>query len=339
MSSNRFSTTSMGSSSTTRVSSRGNSRDPSSPYPGETPVVILRVQVLSCQDLEAKNRNGYSDPFVIVSVLGKRFQTPVCKRDLNPIYGPKEATFDFPIYASYVHQLGTLDFVVWNKGLIGNNHLGQYSLPIDRWFNGTAFAFNAPDNQPFSVGLISPRPATTVRGTMLIKVGFVHSPNSTSPPDFGKTYNALMNTVLVPSLADKDHFGVVVLEICGAKDLPKWPNVTRMGWEMDPFVEVSIGEEVKRTRVVQHSVNPVWDEQLLFHVRERDLSLPIRLSVFDWDRFTSNDLVGWAEIKIATLVERAAKKDLNTGSMLELELPLVKQPRRVYNVTPTITFR
>src|SRR6266702_3919183 len=108
---------------------------------------------------------------------------------------------------------------------------------------------------------------------------------------------------------------------------------------MDPFVEVSTGKEVLRTRVVRHSRNPVWDEQLLFHVGEHELSLPLRLTVFDRDRIASNDYVGEAEINIATLVERAAKKDLNTGYMHEFELPLIpaKKPGRVYNLTPTIT--
>ncbi len=59
-----------------------------------------------------------------------------------------------------------------------------------------------------------------------------------------------------------------MLEICGAKDLPKWPNselssntaspltgsqVARIGWDMDPFVEVSIGNKiVGTTPVIQH---------------------------------------------------------------------------------------
>ena len=32
------------------------------PLPGEHPIVMLRVQVLSCANLLAKDRNGSSDP-------------------------------------------------------------------------------------------------------------------------------------------------------------------------------------------------------------------------------------------------------------------------------------
>ncbi|KAH8991219.1 C2 domain-containing protein [Lactarius akahatsu] len=143
-----------------------------------------------------------------------------------------------------------------------------------------------------------------------------------------------------------DHVGIVVLYIHGAKDLPQWPNMTRTGWDMDPFVKVSIGEEVKSTKVIRHKLDPVWDEELLFHVRQQDLQVPIRLAIFDWDRFTRNDLVGLAEINVT---EWAASKGPNTAlhpvdlpSVLDFnDLLLTKNPdpSRAYTRTPTITFR
>ncbi|KAH9059650.1 hypothetical protein EDB87DRAFT_752747 [Lactarius vividus] len=111
---------------------------------------------------------------------------------------------------------------------------------------------------------------------------------------------------------------------------------------MDPFVEVSIGNEVAGARVVQHSLNPVWDEQLLLHVRKQDQSLPMRLAVFDMENFTSNDTIGKAEIDIATLVGSSGKKDSNPDHTLtihEFDLLLTKNPKRVYQTTPTITSR
>ncbi|KAH9011309.1 C2 domain-containing protein [Lactarius pseudohatsudake] len=190
-----------------------------SPDPGETPVVRLRVQVVSCRGLVAMDRGGSSDPFVTVSLLGKQFQTPVIKKNLDPEYEPKDATFDFPIYISLGPKLDTLKFVVWDKDIISNDYLGEYSLPVNRWFRGTAFDFDDSNNQPFPVHLVSSRPMTKpVGGTMNLKVGFVHPSDSTHQVDFGSIYNKLT--------ADNKHFkaGIVVVDIGGIKNLPNWRN-------------------------------------------------------------------------------------------------------------------
>ncbi|KAH9014405.1 C2 domain-containing protein [Lactarius hengduanensis] len=329
----------------TRIFRRVTSSDSSTPNRGEAPVVVLRVQVLSCQDLVAKDSNGKIDPYVVVSLMGKQSKTPVCKKNLNPVYKAKEATFDFPIYMSLVNKLGTLDFSVWDKDLIGkDDFLGNYALPIDQWFNGTAFAFNVPDNQDFPVVLKS-----SPHGSMRIKVGFVPF-NSTSQPDFERIYNALKSAVqdLAPSVTD--NVGTVIVDIIRAKDLPKWPNMTRTGFDMDPFVQVSIGELVQSTRVISHERNPVWDERLSFRVSKHDLSQAIRIAVFNRDRITRNDYVGGAEISIATLVERAAKRgrhaelypdDLPTIDDFELPLNLTKKQggcMRLFQLSSSVLF-
>ncbi|KAH9053795.1 C2 domain-containing protein [Lactarius vividus] len=346
--SNIFSTAPMTSSSTVAEPGRTtqhtfsrlwSSRDTSSPYPSETPVVILRMQILSCWNLAVRNRSGYNDPYVIVSGLGKKYKTPVCERNLNPVYEAKDATFDFPIYKSLLHKIGTLEFVVWHKDRLRDDYLGEFALPVDKWFIGTALAFNDAHNRPFSVNLVSSR-RYSVSGAVDIKSGFVQPHDSEGLLDFGEIYHTL---ILAPPV------GAIVLDICSAKNLPKWPNLVRPGWDMDPFVEVSIDNKiVGTTPVIQHSRNPVWEKQMCFPLYQTDLLFSMQLTVIDRNKLSKNDYVGVANINIAELAEMAPKKDPKTGlypdtnlTMHEFECPLtpIRYPTKVYTPTPTITYR
>jgi hypothetical protein len=73
------------------------------------------LQVLSCTNLLAKDRNGSSGPFVVASVLNNKHNTPVAKRTRNPTYAAKDATFELPIYLSLADRLGVLELVVWDN--------------------------------------------------------------------------------------------------------------------------------------------------------------------------------------------------------------------------------
>jgi phosphatidylserine decarboxylase len=127
-------------------------------------------------------------------------------------------------------------------------------------------------------------------------------------------------------------------------------QVIRTGWDMDPFVVVSFGKKVFRTRVIRHCLNPVWDEKLLFHVREYEGSFSIQLTVLDWDKLSSNDYVGDAAIEVADLAANVPKKDPNTGLYPEQDddtafqqfcLPLTTTKEAAWDAKqpPKITFR
>lgn len=102
---------------------------------------------------------------------------------------------------------------------------------------------------------------------------------------------------------------------------------------MDPFVVVSFGKKVFRTRVIRHSLNPTWDEKLLFHVRRYETSFKVQMTVLDWDKLSSNDHVGDARFDVSELVKDAPQPDPRTGlydeaedgshPMKEFHLPLV----------------
>lgn len=107
--------------------------------------------------------------------------------------------------------------------------------------------------------------------------------------------------------------GVVLLEVRHGKDLPRMKNMTRTGWDMDPFVVISFGKKIFRTRVIRHSLNPTWDEKLYFHVRNGESKFNVDFSVLDWDKLSANDHVGDVSLPLQELVSKAPKPDIDTG--------------------------
>lgn len=57
------------------------------------------------------------------------------------------------------------------------------------------------------------------------------------------------------SLSGNDILGICFLEVKNAKNLPRWKNVARVSFDMDPFVIVSFGQKVFRTRVIRHDLS------------------------------------------------------------------------------------
>ena len=94
------------------------------------------------------------------------------------------------------------------------------------------------------------------------------------------------------SLPSDDILGMCFVEIVGASDLPKWKNMTRLSFDMDPFVIIAFGHKIFRTSVVRHSLNPNWNERLWFQVRRHEAGHNLLFSVYDWDKVSSNDFVG-----------------------------------------------
>ncbi|KAI6039702.1 phosphatidylserine decarboxylase-domain-containing protein [Pisolithus marmoratus] len=168
---------------------------------------------------------------------------------------------------------------------------------------------------------------------------------------FSRKSGAPQNNYEYNFSAANDIVGIVMLEVQGATDLPKLKNMTRTGWDMDPFVVISFGKKVFRTRVIRHCLNPVWDEKLLFHVRRYETSFKVMLTVLDWDKLSSNDYVGDAKFDISDLVKDAPQPRAGLGlydldedgshAMKEFNIPLGTSKEVGWEArhTPMLRFR
>ncbi|KAJ3761334.1 phosphatidylserine decarboxylase-domain-containing protein [Lentinula raphanica] len=185
---------------------KGSGRNMQNPIEGESPLVLLRVQVVACTDLLAKDRNGFSDPFATVSLPPHptRHTTPVSKRTLNPCFPASQSTFDFPIYLSLADHLGVLEVVIWDKdyfpvekiGMGRKEYLGEVGISLEDWFSIRqpgdqlrSLGWNEEGNTPFSIPLASTRSNTHAQGTVQLKIGFR---NPDVGIDFEEVYNELL---------------------------------------------------------------------------------------------------------------------------------------------------
>ncbi|KAK3722488.1 phosphatidylserine decarboxylase [Vermiconidia calcicola] len=110
-----------------------------------------------------------------------------------------------------------------------------------------------------------------------------------------------------------DVAGVLFLEINRVTDLPPEKNSTRTTFDMDPFVVTSLGKKTYRTKVVNHNLNPVFDEKLVFQVQNHEVNYSLGFAVVDRDKFSGNDFVGTTNFPVDKIKRLAPEADPDTG--------------------------
>ncbi|KAI3495542.1 hypothetical protein L1887_37885 [Cichorium endivia] len=94
----------------------------------------------------------------------------------------------------------------------------------------------------------------------------------------------------------------------------------------DPYVMLCLGNQSVKTRVIKSNLNPVWNEKLMLSIPD-DLP-PLKVIVFDKDKFTTDDYMGEAEIEIEPLV--SAARALENGNANEAEKKLLEDKDKPY---------
>jgi Ca2+-dependent lipid-binding protein len=70
-------------------------------------------------------------------------------------------------------------------------------------------------------------------------------------------------------------------------------NLLGKGGSSDPLARVQVGSlPEQRTRTIMKCLDPVWNEEFRFEIRNADHNLTI--IVEDWDQFSGNDFIGFA---------------------------------------------
>ncbi|KAL8160671.1 hypothetical protein V2J09_002208 [Rumex salicifolius] len=85
----------------------------------------------------------------------------------------------------------------------------------------------------------------------------------------------------------------------------------------DPYVVIKVGKQKVKTRVIKSNCNPEWNEEHTLSIS--DPEIPIKLCVFDYDRFSRDDSMGEAEIDIKPYMEslKMGLRELPVGTAVK----------------------
>ncbi|KAI5244212.1 hypothetical protein E4T42_07145 [Aureobasidium subglaciale] len=90
--------------------------------------LVLRVQVLEGRNLAPKDKNGTSDPYLVITLGDAREATSVIDKTLNPKWNQ---TFDLPI--SGISSL-LLEAVCWDKDRFSKDYMGEFDVALEDIF-------------------------------------------------------------------------------------------------------------------------------------------------------------------------------------------------------------
>ncbi|PGH23110.1 phosphatidylserine decarboxylase [Polytolypa hystricis UAMH7299] len=94
---------------------------------GDSKLLILKTNVISGRDLAAKDRNGTSDPYLVVTLGDSRESTPPISKTLNPEWN---VTFELPVMG-----VPLIEAICWDKDRFGKDYMGEFDIPLEDIFS------------------------------------------------------------------------------------------------------------------------------------------------------------------------------------------------------------
>ncbi|KAF8977935.1 hypothetical protein BGZ52_006573, partial [Haplosporangium bisporale] len=115
------------------------------PREGDTPA-RMRIHISRAKDLASKDLNGFSDPYIKISVGGHKFTTAVVPKSLNPTWN---VSFDFDLETQSIPD--EVRFMMWDKDWVSkDDFMGCLIVPLDSasiWADAVPRHFDDPANK------------------------------------------------------------------------------------------------------------------------------------------------------------------------------------------------
>lgn len=223
----------------------------------------LKVNIIRAKNLRAKDKNGFSDPYVKMYLLpgprkATKLNTKTIPRTLNPEWNEH---FIYYGISEEDRQKKTLRMLVMDKDSLGSDFLGECRVPLKKLCSGMEKNFNLYLDHAMPVEKVV---STSERGKILV----------------GLTYNAQQGLLYVSIRKCVELIG---LDASGFSD---------------PYVKVTITPMTARTQrqktaTKKKTLNPEFNETFAFSIPLSELpTKTLKVEAFDYDVAKHDDYIG-----------------------------------------------
>ncbi|KAL3752098.1 hypothetical protein ACJRO7_012854 [Eucalyptus globulus] len=261
----------------------------------------LYVRVVKAKELPGKDVTGTCDPYVEVKLGNYKGVTRHFEKKSNPEWNQVFAFSKERIQAS------SLEVVVKDKDVVRDDFMGRSMFDINE------IPKRAPPDSPLAPQWyrLEDRKGEKVKGELMLAIwmgtqadeAFPDAWHSDAAAVAGEAVSRIRSKVYLSPKLWYVRVNVIEAQDLVPSDKSRYPEV---------FVKAILGNQALRTRISQSkSVNPMWNEDLMFVVAE-PFEEPLILSVEDRLGGNKDDVLGRCMIPLQNLQRRLDHKPVNT---------------------------
>ncbi|XP_058154766.1 myoferlin isoform X2 [Dasypus novemcinctus] len=255
----------------------------------------IRVRVIEGRQLSGNNIR----PVVKVHMCGQTHRTRI-KRGNNPFF---DELFFYNVHMTPSELMDEIISIrVYNShSLRADCLMGEFKIDI-------GFVYDEPGHAVMRKWLLLNDPEDTSSGSKgYMKVSmFVLGTGDEPPPekqDRDNDSDDVESNLLLPA-GIALRWVTFLLKIYRAEDIPQMDDAFSQTVKelfgggadkknlVDPFVEVSFAGKKVCTNIIEKNANPEWNQVVNLQIKFPSMCEKIKLTVYDWDRLTKNDVVG-----------------------------------------------
>nr|XP_036871621.1 myoferlin [Manis javanica] len=264
----------------------------------------IRVRVIEGRQLSGNNIK----PVVKVHICGQTHRTRI-KRGNNPFF---DELFFYNVHITPSELMDeTISIRVYNShSLRADCLMGEFKIDV-------GFIYDEPGHAVMRKWLLlnDPEDASSgAKGYMKVSM-FVLGTGDEPPPekqDRDNDSDDVESNLLLPA-GIALRWVTFLLKIYRAEDIPQMDDAFSQTVKeifggnadkknlVDPFVEVSFAGKKVCTNIIEKNANPEWNQIINLQIKFPSVCEKIKLTIYDWDRLTKNDIVGTTYLHLSKI--------------------------------------